>query len=794
MALRLRSTIGLVILLLLVYFVLTHKEVNFGNPLPPIDLAAHQQQTEGKWHHEITAPVLSVLPSSSPAQYDTLPNPTVIGSTVLDSTKPQTTSESLFSDRLRITAPGSSAPTHTQQSSFAPKETEVWDTDTSKPLREQFHDEYVKLGQDSEAGQVYGNTLRNLVNTGTHAGFKAAALTNASKEFSFTDRDAFAYNPYPDFEGSNYKAHNQGEYVSCSIPEGADSDVITFSGQPRIFSYPPLGASYVLDVDNNLCFERETRLGLYGYTEEGKTGSSRDWNAVDWGALQETCAHKNSGRFNVPIATLTTLHNPGEVISHRSDSLEQQEKQNYVLRRSEEEKPNVNVGRDTENKHYIAPAPLGKRENDTLHGMPTQFHELQAHTRTAVLLRASSARVWTENDKQNVRSIITELSLRSGGEYQVFLLFQILDNSAPIFSDPSAYSATLHDHVPQEFWSMTVLYNERLFQDVYPKIQLDHQNSNDSHWFPVQKFALDYPGFEYYWNWDLDTRYTGHHYTFLEKLATFADMQPRKGLWERNERFYIPKYHGSYESQFRFSVESKDAANSTIWGAPHISSVQALGPIPPVDDATDDDYKWGLHEHADFISLAPIFNPGGTDWRFRDDVWGFDGPASTPRRATAISQARCSRKLLEAMHAANVDGNHIGREMAPSTLALLHGLKAVYAPHPVYLDREWEGRSLNRWFNPIDYMEAGSTVESPFGDTEDQRFRGSTWSAKGEVARKLYNHWLGWEDGGVGGVEWERTNGRVCLPPMLLYPIRDLSKTIAGSSSLATKSKESDRG
>lgn len=646
------------------------------------------------------------------------------------------------------------------------------------------------LNRKTEAGRIYGNTLANMISSGAHAGFKATALSKTDKHPYYTDQEALVYNPYPDYTGSHYKTHNKGEYVICDGPDGGIEDVMVFSGHPKIFGYPPIGAYYMLDIDSNLCFERETRLGPYGYIEGStETSSAKNWDVVDWGSLQEQCAEKNAGRFGVPITAVGTLRGNSSVPYGNATVKPKRAQENEMLERNMQNARSARIRRAFEKERYIErDQKIARDEDSMLHGLQGQSDRSHVQTRTAVLLRADSGKEWTENDKQNVRSMVTELSLRSGGEYQVFLLLQILDDSIPLFSDPAAYSATLRANVPQEFWSMTILYNDRIMKELYPKIALTHQDARDSHWLPVQKFAQDYPNFDYYWNWELDSRYTGHHYKLLENLGMFADMQPRKGLWERNERFYIPQLYGAYDSQFRYAVELKYAGSSTVWGAYKTTSVvHPVGPVPPVAEATDDNYEWGLLEHADFISLAPIFNPVGTKWTNKDDVWGYDGPEGTPRRASVIKQCRCSKKLLEIMHAENLEGNHISSEMAPPTVALLHGLKAVYAPHPVFLDREWEGRSLERWFNPGEKGESGSHENSPFGEGVDERFKGFSWGQKAEVPRKIYNHWMGREDGGMGGKEasdiepldfviltdlqWEHTHGRVCLPPMLLYPI-----------------------
>jgi hypothetical protein len=378
--------------------------------------------------------------------------------------------------------------------------------------------------------------------------------------------------------------------------------------------------------------------------------------------------------------------------------------------------------------------------------------------RTAVIIRTPSHLNFTENDKQNIRAMVSELSLRSGGEYEIFLLVEWKDETLPIFSDKTLYRKAVAKSVPKEFASMTVLWNNAKMRELYPLIPREVNNVHQSQWLSVQYFAQEHPGFEFYWNWEFDTRYTGHYYNLLEKLPRFAKAQPRRGLWERNERYYIPSYHGRY-SKFVKMVE-KSTENNTVWGAPHVVNVNYIGAAPPVNDPKDDKYVWGVGEDADYITLSPIFNPVNTSWPGKNDVWGYDGPEQTPRRATIGTQSRCSKKLLDTMHDENKKGNHISSEMTPQTVSLLHGLKAVYAPIPMYFDRSWPGESLQRYFNPGPEGQSGSTEESPFSWGREVRFQGSTWYYRATSPQRLYNNWLGWEDSGIGGPEVRIVNVR----------------------------------
>ncbi|RFU33011.1 hypothetical protein B7463_g3339, partial [Scytalidium lignicola] len=404
-------------------------------------------------------------------------------------------------------------------------------------------------------------------------------------------------------------------------------------------------------------------------------------------------------------------------------------------------------------------------------------------TRTALLLRAYTGMQYTEDEKQNIRALVTELSLKSGGEYQVFLLTQMKDRDFDIANDPAAHKAAIEKHVPREFWDMTVFWTDAEMRELYPKIPDEFQNVHRAQWFSVQKFAQDFPEFDFYWNWELDSRYTGNHYDLLEKLGGFGATQPRKCLWERNNRYYIPQFHGQYDTDFRQSVEEIHGG-SCLWAPPAIENVTPLGPPPPTKNQSRDDYVWGVGEEADYISLAPMFIPRTTLWVDRDAMSGYVGPDKTPRRTTIGTQSRCSKKLLDIMHMENQRGNFVSSEMTPQTVALHHGLKAVYAPIPIWFDREWDPRSLNKWFNTGD---DGSTSNgkfvSPFSWGDEGRFSGSTWYYRAIPPMRLWNNFLGWEDTGVGGAEWERRNGRPCLPPMILHPIKDVEKTPPGFKS-----------
>lgn len=318
-----------------------------------------------------------------------------------------------------------------------------------------------------------------------------------------------------------------------------------------------------------------------------------------------------------------------------------------------------------------------------------------------------------------------------------------------------------------------------------------------SQWLSVQHFMLDNQQFEYFWNWEIDSRMTGHHYEFTEQVAAFGRKQPRKGIWERNERFYVPEYHGDYDTQFRQLVATQ--ATPGIWGPMPIADfeggkVQPMGPWPPVNDEADDQFEWGVGEEADYLGFLPAFNPRFTDWVIRNQVYGYLGE-DTPRRATLITHSRLSRRLLMAMDEENLQGRHMGSEIFPASTALLHGFKGVSVPHPIYSDQKMPGKRADRWFNSGVDGKAGNNRDSPFSWGRESRFEWVSWYYRANLPGLLYWNFLGWQKEGTGGpkvhpissspqlptminvanmMQYESTHGRVILPSILFHPIKDV--------------------
>ncbi|KAI0107188.1 hypothetical protein GGR51DRAFT_158942 [Nemania sp. FL0031] len=636
-------------------------------------------------------------------------------------------------------------------------------------IRQQFRLEYDQLGRVRGADAIYGKTLNTLDTSKARSPSFEAQLAAADKRSYFTTHTPYIYDPYPNPKHDAKAA----QYVPCEGPEGqAVSDIMVFKGVPKDFPEPLIGGYDVLGMDGDLCFERETRLGMYGFQNANDTSdASIDWDKVRWGELQEKCVQKNKARFD-----LQGQPNP------------------FVDSVYSRKQTTAFIGADSD--YDLEDTPKGRDHNDDLRRISTNTNKRpiskagssdskDKESRTALLLRTYTGKDYNENDKQVIRSLITELSLRSGGLYQVYLFVHVKDNAYAIWDDEGTYQYVLQQNVPAEFRDIAVLWNDEAVQAMYPKLDPDKATVHVSQWLSVQKFIQEFPEFDYVWNWEMDARVTGQHYDFLEKLSSFAKRQPRRGLWERSERYYIPSVHGDYDTDFRKEVEGL-VGDDTIWGPPDFPFITPVGPKPPVARPEQDDYKWGVGEEADLITVAPIINTNYSGWVGANDVWGFnDSTHATqqlPRRVTIVTQSRISKKLLDIMHVENLRGNHIASEMTCQTIALLHGLKAVYAPMPMFFDRPWKGKDIARWFNSGEKGDSGGD-NSAIGWGREARYGGSTWYYRASPPQRLYNNLMGYEDTKIGGEEWEEIHGRPCLPPVLMHPIKDVAPTESGYES-----------
>ena len=552
------------------------------------------------------------------------------------------------------------------------------------------------------------------------------------------------YNPYPDYESSAYKEFHKGNFVSCIGPRGkrlnqSDADWLhAYVGEIPDYPEAQLGSSRVVGLDQDVCFDRFGRHGPYGY-QFGPDGAGSltpeigtvAWDNVNWNDLQQQCIQENRDRFD-----FGPRPSPNQTISQEA-------------------------------------------KNSTT--------DLQPLKRSAVLIRAYQDMHFTPELKRMIRSLIVELGLGTGGEYEIFLLYNVKGLGKPIDSlSMDEQQALIDERVPAEFRNITFLWNEMLWPSRYPQIPERQRGVHISQWLAVQYFRQQRPDFDFYWNWEMDVRYTGHAYDLTNTAGEWARKQPRKGMWERNSRFYIPRFYNGDYSLFSKVIESrytKEAAtysnDGMIWG-PFPPEGQATKPwdiFPPGKELNPD---WGVGEDADLIAMLPIFSPVWTHYAGIATRFGYDEDTGArpgpPRRATIVTFTRLSNRLLWMMEQENTQEpvHHMGSEQWCQSVSLHHGLKAVYVPHSIYLENRWPAEAAEFIFNNGDakmvvdkekYLprtgDGSGGTESVFGmGREFPLFQLASYYFRAKLAGHLYRWWYGQEVDGVGGEDVSRLLAR----------------------------------
>lgn len=637
-------------------------------------------------------------------------------------------------------------------------------------------------------------------------------------------------------EWKSYKGrHEEKGMEECFIDAAGKvriPEVKYYTGRPEGFPRSVLGSYDVLSLPEDICFERFGRWGPYGFGysvtsgglgtgEHGENEGSAsvwettphvDYRKVNWADVQRRCYQTNSHRFHELPDKTPSPH--GFYIDSGNATLKARD-----------------VDTDTQQDDETPSETVTQASAET---EPTKSEETKKAApkaklpRTAVVVRVWDEYHWREDDIANLRSLIAELALTSGSRYDIHLLVQVKNDAAhPIWADNEIYEQRIRDTVPEEFRGLVTLWTETqmlaLYQGIYdlytrgPELPVHGVYRGLS--MAMQYFAYMHPEYDYFWQWEMDVRYTGHYYDLFSKLEKWSKKQPRKGLWERNARFYIPLVHGTWDDFSQMArvqtemgtvgadnvwknlpgsngdPENVSKANKPIWGperAPNDNDwfEPQNDPVSPVAYERDH-YQWGVGEEADYISLNPIFDPEGTGWRLKDDITGYNTSAGPiPRRANIITTSRMSRRLLLTMHKMTAFKKQFAfPEMWPATVALQHGFKAVYAPHPMYVDREWPLEYMAQTYNGGKDGATGGSRTSVFGEREHNMV-GLSWYYNSGFAPNLYRRWVGLKVNNDGGEQFETTEdlskegsgvgnmrggeGRMCLPPMLLHPVKDV--------------------
>lgn len=578
--------------------------------------------------------------------------------------------------------------------------------------------------------------------------------------------------PFPQPPTSNdipkpkpYDPYTAKDIVQCYLDKENQipaPSIYAYPGVTKNAPNPALGSHELLGIRDDVCFDRFGRFGPYGFgyskleggsdtgLDTESSGSEEVWSEsgkisyteIDWGNAQKRCYEANKHRFRAGLA-----EDPSDLKS-RADSDK-----------------------------------LG---------------------RIGIVIRLYTGFKWTEHVLLNFRALVNEVALKSGGEYGVHFLLHVRDKDVPIWADEETVQDILYDNIPDEFHSMVSIWSVPQMKLMYPgtfKEPIANPSKSDIHGvyrsahLPLQVFATQHPEYDHIWNWEMDMRFLGNYYEFFDRIGKWASKQPRSYMWERSERYYIPSYHGSWEN-FTETVKENVASSGRdpIFGPLKFKGMKQIRleeegrtPLPESCDQ-EDKTKCGVGEEADFISLNPIFDADSSGWVFHLDVTGWDKPP--PRRTAIITASRMSRRLLLAMHEEVWRHHHsMFTEMFPPSVALHHGLKAVYAPHPVFLDRAWyPAATIDAAFNGgRDHSTSGRG--SPFDLKNEHNHAGASWYFNSEFAGLAWRRWLGYAqmdgrgDGGGragegterGGKEEEESaegTGRMCLKSMLVHPIK----------------------
>ncbi|EAQ93408.1 hypothetical protein CHGG_01643 [Chaetomium globosum CBS 148.51] len=615
------------------------------------------------------------------------------------------------------------------------------------------------------------------------------------------------------------------DYPAAGIPKIADGihecfldahntlkapSIRYLQGRPNGFPDNILGSYELLSLPEDICFDRFGRYGPYGYGYSTRTGGlglgehgdregadavwgstkQVDWRNIDWAAVQRQCYKANAERFK-PL-----------------------------------------VVRDAPPRGFFIGEGL---ETSRLAARDSAEQVEQVEQTEQFVLRSWDEFNWREEEHCQPQSLDFRVVAFLPAAAMTFIFSSkcAMTVENPVWADDDVYRSRINETIPEEFRGIATLWSETQMLAVYQGVRdlwtrgpdLPVHGSYRGLQMAMQHFAYNHPEYEHFWQWEMDIRYTGHYHDLLSKMESWAKEQPRKGLWERNSRFYIPHVHGSWEDfkqMARVQTEHGTVNADTIWnGIPGANKPgekpntgagateqSVWGPLRPVSSSDwfehdadpqppttyeRDKYTWGVGEEADLLTLSPIFDPDGTSWKLADDITGYNetgGNGKPPRRAQIITASRMSRRLLVTMHRETAfRKHHAFPEMWPATVALHHGLKAVFAPHPVFVDRAWPPDYMARVLNGGRNGASGGGRASVYGDRE-HNMRGLTWFYNAGFSGNLYRRWMGLRVNNDGGEEFEMTadmsandttvgtmrggEGRMCLPPMLLHPVKDV--------------------
>jgi len=116
------------------------------------------------------------------------------------------------------------------------------------------------------------------------------------------------YRPFPSYNSKEWNRKWKGEYVACHGPRGlplnisTDDEVRVYQGVPAGFPQPFVGGYGIIGLDDDVCFDRYSRYGAYGFGDDEVLGDAKRrkalrWESVRWGELQDDCLRRNEKRY-----------------------------------------------------------------------------------------------------------------------------------------------------------------------------------------------------------------------------------------------------------------------------------------------------------------------------------------------------------------------------------------------------------------------------------------------------------------------------------------------------------------
>ncbi|KAJ5782801.1 hypothetical protein N7457_004575 [Penicillium paradoxum] len=598
----------------------------------------------------------------------------------------------------------------------------------------------------------YSSSKRNAFFLGSGATNDGDGLGQLVLETS-QESQSIPYDPYPEYNSEAWKNTWRGTHRQCAGPNGTPLDrrntetaMRGFYWNQSDFPAPIFGSYKAWKLDASICTDRYSRYAAYGYAEEDKESDNStevQWEDVNWATLQQGCLQRNADRYQPSSIRQKTL----------------------TLHKELDREPDNGT-----HPHVLREEKIQMDQNTTGIFKP----------RTAVVLRTWLDMKYTENDLHYIRSIIMELSLLSGAEYEVVLMVDAKDAELPNPADKEGLN-NLRQSLPRELQDLAVFFNSKILEDWYPKI--DVHVAILQYFQPMQVFSRLNPQYDFFWQFEMDSRYTGHFYNFLEQATSFAKQQPRKNLWERNSYFYIPAVHGTWDD-FIDHVDQSMVGVDSIWGPQPAKDIDVgdEAPKPPHPDSDDDAWNWGVGEEADVITWLPHFNPQETGWPFSDRIFNFRQKGDTPRRASVVAMSRVSTRLLRIMHADKVEkGLGLASEMSLVSWSLYYGLKAVQVPHPIYHAHETNPDQLNRRANSGKPGKISAENDSIWTwDRHNDIVLKMSYMFSSEFPERIYRAWLGYDDA-------EKVSGFLLVLRLALvcqdYELIFANNTQGGSSS-----------